>query len=529
MNLEFRGWTPVDTLYELKGFQLCERFYDSLWAYVVPLLIIAGFARLIYVAADENRMRHVVFQVIYLLFILFAISPVYVPVSVPAEYALQAKDLENTNWNGAAAQAGAPVVRAPRALVWMHFAADGLTRIMVRQVSPTFEKKAFAAPRAEVLLRQAHIRDPKLRERYFAFVRSCYVPVLAMVKQASGGQRPNNWWDPFGVPESVYAEIPAYNLDGDPVDARGEAITEGEGADCDAVLRELKTDLSNHVRTNDIQKDIGGLIDILLPGRAGEEVVERHVLYNETAALLATNEIQELEAAIPAYDLTNPRQDAVATPDSDAEALAPDTIETISGLTPWGPIVAAARATFSEEYREKWMKRLKWAKSKIVRTWQEVQSNIDKDAEGPALYYRVCTYGPYVYGLTMLVLIAFFPFAAFVSLLPKHWMALVTWGKLMLWVKLWIVLWAIFNGFHEWQFDTVQDADPANGIGNGKEAWSAIVAMYVMTPMLSGLIVSLLSAAAGGARGAAIALLPGGGGSSINAVATIQKIAGAIK
>lgn len=112
--------------------------------------------------------------------------------------------------------------------------------------------------------------------------------------------------------------------------------------------------------------------------------------------------------------------------------------------------------------------------------------------EGPAAYYKVSLYAPYIYGLVQMVLIGLFPVAALWALWPGHWKALLNFGKLFLSVKLWMVFWAILAAFNQARYDLVLGNDPArNGIGNQIEILPSIATMYLLTPLLSYMIVSL--------------------------------------
>ena len=55
-----------------------------------------------------------------------------------------------------------------------------------------------------------------------------------------------------------------------------------------------------------------------------------------------------------------------------------------------------------------------------------------------------------------------------------------------------MVFWSILAAFNQARYDLVLGNDPArNGIGNQIEIFSAIVAMYLLTPVLSYMLVSL--------------------------------------
>jgi len=136
-----------------------------------------------------------------------------------------------------------------------------------------------------------------------------------------------------------------------------------------------------------------------------------------------------------------------------------------------------------------------WVKSAVsfvVKGFQSVKQWFQTHAEGPATYYKVSLYAPYMYGLVQMVLIGLFPVAALWALWPGHWKALLNFGKLFLSVKLWMVFWSILAAFNQARYDLVLGNNPArNGIGNQIEIFPSICAMYLLTPVLSYMIVSL--------------------------------------
>lgn len=82
--------------------------------------------------------------------------------------------------------------------------------------------------------------------------------------------------------------------------------------------------------------------------------------------------------------------------------------------------------------------------------------------------------------------------AGFRGLWPGHWKVLLKFGKLFVSVKLWVVFWAALAAFNQGRYELSLGNDPArNGIGNAVEIFPSIVAMYLLTPMLSFMIVSL--------------------------------------
>jgi len=136
-----------------------------------------------------------------------------------------------------------------------------------------------------------------------------------------------------------------------------------------------------------------------------------------------------------------------------------------------------------------WMKS---AVSFVVKGFQSVKQWFQTHAEGPATYYKVTLYAPFIYGLVQMVLLALFPVAAIWGLWPGHWKVLLNFGKLFVSVKLWVVFWAALAAFNQGRYDLILGNDPArNGAGNAVEIFPSIAAMYLLTPLLSFMIVSL--------------------------------------
>jgi hypothetical protein len=199
----------------------------------------------------------------------------------------------------------------------------------------------------------------------------------------------------------------------------------------------------------------------------------RTVLYNETNGLLATSEIRTLSEAVPDYGMFHTNQQTSSNPED-----LPDTIRTTISF--------------------------------LVKAKQSVDQWIQHHAEGPANYYRVACYAPYVYGIATMLLIAIFPFAGYAALLPGQWKAILTWAKYLLWVKLWLVFWAVLSAFNWWRY-SIEDLgyDPSNGIGDASYIFPAIAVMYLVTPGLALVVVQPFQPSAARSRTRSAARSPG--------------------
>jgi hypothetical protein len=108
-------------------------------------------------------------------------------------------------------------------------------------------------------------------------------------------------------------------------------------------------------------------------------------------------------------------------------------------------------------------------------------------------YFLAVSYGPHLYGLTLMAVLGFFPAAGLWALLPGRWAALVNWGKVFVSVKLWPVGWAALSAFNA-RRGALEALDPP---GRGAaDAFLGVAAMYLLVPSLAWLMVNLGAAAA---------------------------------
>ncbi len=487
---EIRGWSAIDTLYEIKGFEITARLFGYLYPAVVGIMLGFGLVHVLYKTTVENRYRAIAAYVAISLFLAWLIAPTQVRIALPAGYAYNAtlKDLVHTAETSGGAAHG---VEAPRVMVWTHALIDWLQRLLVRAVDRSFEKEPFGHDRGAVLLRLAKIHDPDLRQRYHTFILWCHLRAMA-AREKDRRPPPAPYYDPFKI---ALAEYGRFAIPGtEPV-----ADITGSGAGglgtpdlpCSTEAAELSRKVIEHVRdARELEDARTVVLDLLVSegtlghGTAGShyqpvEIVKGYVLYNETIGLLAADEIKALQRALPDYEMFD-------------------------------------RKTQTDSNSQTAGNRIRSAVSWLVKGWQSIDQWIKHRAEGPALYFKVTSYGPYAYGIAGMILLAIFPFAAFVALFPGHWSALFTWAKYLLWVKLWMVFWSILSRFNEWRY-SLDDigSDPSNGIGDQTYIFPAIAAMYLLTPALSLIVVQLLSAAGkgvGGAIGSFVGASGGAGG-----------------
>lgn len=108
-------------------------------------------------------------------------------------------------------------------------------------------------------------------------------------------------------------------------------------------------------------------------------------------------------------------------------------------------------------------------------------------------YYIAVSYGPAIYGLSLMLLVALFPVAGLWALLPGKWGTLVNFGKVFVSVKLWPVGWSALTAFTA-RRSALEAFEPGGwGVEN---LFLGVSAMYFLTPALSFLVVNLAARAA---------------------------------
>jgi len=115
-------------------------------------------------------------------------------------------------------------------------------------------------------------------------------------------------------------------------------------------------------------------------------------------------------------------------------------------------------------------------------------------------------HAPHLYGLFLMLLMAFFPVAVLYALLPGKWTALLHYAKLFMAVKLWPFGWALLTAFTQRRPLALALADAASDlrtrvdyefrIGDTPNLFATITLMYILVPAISFVIVQLVSHAA---------------------------------
>lgn len=576
------AFTAIDTLYELKGLHMAMRFQEALFWIVVPVLLVIGIVRALHAAQEEHRYRGVIFQIFYSLFMVWLLEPIEVAVSLPPGLTIRSEEDIAKTWDDLNPEEGDEqkdarvTIKAPRVLAWTHLGIDRLALRLVAEVNASFVKEPFGSSRAVVFLHTAHIHDPSLRERYQGFVLSCYLPLVASLRQ-NGEPEPSRFYNPLSVPYMRYSVFFPYSLKGQPVDQNGSAIeipddqrvrdpayvktfdelgreiprgddgkflTDEHGnivdrngevliwnknqtvtlyefdqrrTMCNKVAEKLHKDLIAHVTDNPAQAKTRQILnDTIMPLRSkakwgnaewtasSKELLLEYILYNETMGLLTVPEIQRLQEVMPSYQMFESSQQSTAPGSGGIDGT---DVAIAVGLKVVAPFLPLGEAYLAYKAAPDVI-------SAGVKAGQSVNQYLQHQAEGPALYYRAQSYAPWMYGLASMILLALFPFAGFIAILPRFWTSLLTWAKYLLWIKLWLVFWAILAAFNDYRMMEGLGTDPSNGIGDATGIFPAIAAMYLATPALSLIVVQLLTAGAKGISNAVGNLAPSAGAQS---------------
>lgn len=519
------GYTPIDSYYELQGFRFAQGVYERFFPFFALFLIGCS---LVYLLMKKDRsLSDLVVYIFYLAFAFFLVGPQTSQVALP-EYAQSPEDFqrhfEDLGQN-------ASTIKAPRAMLYMHYMIDAIVQGAIGE-SKSKIGNANAPQRLNYLLRASRIYDFGLADAYRAFLVGCYVPAYGRaVAKLSLGKSQVNWLgftkigegqdrpslNPFSYNEDFYKDIPAVNGDGDPVIRDGAQVT------CTQQIKPLYNAVMEHLSPH--PGAVGSALDALqewlpvtlfgvrtfgsthpetlkemvhlqnlyaMKGMKNWQIGDDHLKFlfnvtvsNETRAFfqVASSEIKNLENAVPDYNIFSSSQQA------------------LSGTHP------------SAGVKQFW----RWVKSTVsfvIRARQSIDQWFSHHAEVPAMYYKITNFAPYVQGLAMMILIGVFPFAAPLVALPWGWKVLVKWGKFLLMVKLWVVIWSMLADFNQARYEWYDDYAELGLAEDSTYIFGGICVLYVLTPALAGIVVQLLDHAATSVAGAALGFMPQGAGAS---------------
>ncbi len=452
------GLTPIDTLYEWSGLVLAERFADTLlWSrLLVVILIAAALLRLFYLAQKKESYFDLVAYPVYLAFMLFLVAPV--TVTVRPKNAVYNRLWDEVNeaqvtWGGDSRSESlgreAFQVRVPRIIGLTHRITDSLVRHFSSGLKSDVGYTLFRWQAVVASLKQASILEPELSGRFHAFLRSCYWPAHAArgttvangenaENAAAGSNLPLRERDP-----SVYAGLSV------PVG--------GEERACSSERESLDRDLRAHAAGHPVHAQALSAAD-QATGRGGQANLEGYLtrlIYNETFSTGSRNEMALLKEAVPGYSSWD---------------------QQYMGTARYGTVAQGASGFLG-----------------LLASFWEGSS---QETLGPTLYYRLTLFAPYLYGLLQAVILMAFPIAGLWSLWPGSWTAILNFLKLWTSIKIWPVFWTFLSSFNVYRLDLPPD-DPlgAEGTGGSAAMFASVAAMYVLVPVLSYMILNLVSQA----------------------------------
>ncbi len=448
------GITPIDTLYEWTGLVLAERFADTLlWNRLFVGILIAGaILRLFYLSQKKESYFDLVAYPVYLAFMLFLISPVTVTVRPKNTVYNRLWDQIDTTqivWAGrkSSQSTGQETfqVRVPRIIGVSHRLMDGLVRQFVGGLENDVGYTLFRWQAVVASLKQASILDPQLSERFHTFLRYCYWPAQAARGTPIGGEdggtdRPLPLREPS---DALYQGL--------------EMPMAQDWIPCAAMKGSLATGLRQHVVSNDVHAE-ALRAGVGLVGGKNPDLVESYLtrlIYNETFGGGSRGEMALLKNAVPDYSSWD---------------------QQYMGTAKYGTVAQGVSGLLG-----------------LVSSFWEGSSH---ETLGPTLYYRLTLFAPYLYGLLQAVILMAFPIAGLWSLWPGSWTAILNFLKLWASIKIWPIFWTFLSSFNIYRLNLPPD-DPLGAEGSGGSAamFASVAAMYVLVPVLSFMILNLVTQA----------------------------------
>jgi hypothetical protein len=446
------GFTPIDTLYEWSGLVLAERFADTLlWSRLfVGIVIAAAILRLFYISQKKQSYFDLVAYPVYLAFMLFLVSPVTVTVRPKTSVYNRLWDEMNqaqVMWGGETKSESVGretfQVRVPRIIGVAHRLTDGLIRQFVGGLANDVGYTLFRWQAVVAGMKQASILDPQLSGDFHTFLRYCYWPAHA-ARGASSDE------DGGAVARPLPLREPS-----DEIYSGLDMPLSVSWRPCTTMKEALNKRLRRHVAENEVHTQAIQAGAELGQAREVEESYLTRLIYNETFGGGSGGEMARLKNAVPDYSSWD---------------------QQYMGTAKVGTVAQGASGLLG-----------------MLSSFWEGSS---QETLGPTLYYRLTLFAPYLYGLLQAVILMAFPIAGLWSLWPGSWMAILNFLKLWTSIKIWPVFWTFLSSFNIYRLNLPTD-DPlgVEGTGGSAAMFASVAAMYVLVPVLSYMVMNLVSQA----------------------------------
>lgn len=327
-------------------------------------------------------------------------------------------------------------MRAPRFAVWLVGASDLLQKRAVERIDATFLQAPFEWERVAAMAGFARVLDPALGKELNRFLEDCARPALAR-----------------SAPKGVNV-------------LRGGSLPYPPA--CEKHREVLWGRLRSHVWEHPSHRSTLGAARRRDPARF-LEFEERYLDQIARRALEEgadpAAETARVLAALGEYSGTDPAQSTGGMPNIFKTLLVPPPLRDLSDRLVDGVISGAAQ---------------------IHQAWTNRFSSRQR-------YYLVIVYGPHIYGLVMMLALGLFPVAGVLALWPGKWRALVHYGKVLVSVKLWPVLWAVLSSFNARRSSLEAFGPDPRG---SADVAMAVASMYLLVPVVAYLMVHLAVSAA---------------------------------
>jgi hypothetical protein len=342
---------------------------------------------------------------------------------------------------------------APRLAVWTGAAADAVQRRAARTIRSDFLEDPFGWERLAATASLGRIYDPALARDVDGFLESCAKTALASTST------------PTASPNLLRPGVLRY------------------GPRCETWREELWARLREHLLEDARHARLRSAAERRSPG--------------EASAFIEAYADQVVARAVD--EPGSPTSEAALVAASLGEYRHFDPAQSTGGASPW----AAA-----ERPRGLIWDLLGAGVDGGVSVLAGLRQAWESRFAAKQAYYLVVSYGPHLYGLTLMAVLGFFPAAGLWALLPGRWTALVNWGKVFVSVKLWPVGWAALSAFNA-RRGALEALDPP---GRGAaDVFLGVAAMYLLVPSLAWLMVHLGAAAAAAPFASAIPPAAGAG------------------